>query len=311
MISRRSAIALAEVYAHAFHYSYTRKNYSYGSTQYHTVNTDALYDFLYAHDFSPWFCNQAKKTGNSSTKYTTGIRKLKEFVMRLHTGETQADATHGWTWDQRKALGQDYLHNLAEDILNEWFNKWKEGAEYSRPKIGSYIEELLGSLELDRYVYRDSRLLSPESDVLDVEEETGVLQSLHAALKLANGEIAFHHLRLSEDHYLAKRWDDSISNSRKFLECALQEVAAAHSLQCKGTQLPKGTYTSPFRVRDYLEDEGLLETKEKKAIAAIYGLLSETGGHPYMAQNDQARLLRHLALTVSQFVMLRFQGSRR
>ncbi len=311
MISRRSAISLAEVYARAFHHSYTRSSVGHRSPKYHTVDTDTLYDFLYGHDYSAWFCNKAKHTGNSSTNYTNGIRKLKEFVMQLHTGETQVDATPDWTWDQRKALGQDYLRDLAEDILTEWFNKWKEGPEYSRPEIGNHVGELLSSLELDGYVYLDSRLLSPESDVLDVQEETGVLQSLYAALKLASGEIAFHHLKLSEEHYLGKRWDDSISNSRKFLESVLQEVAAAHSLQCKGTQLPMGIYTSPFRVRDYLEDEGMLETKEKNAIAAIYGLLSETGGHPYMAQNDQARLLRHLALTISQFAMLRFQGSRR
>jgi hypothetical protein len=52
----------------------------------------------------------------------------------------------------------------------------------------------------------------------------------------------------------------------------------------------------------------VLETKEKKAISEIYGLLSETGGHPYIAENDQARLSRNLALTISQFVMLRYEG---
>jgi hypothetical protein len=48
----------------------------------------------------------------------------------------------------------------------------------------------------------------------------------------------------------------------------------------------------------------------KEALAKVYGLLSHTGGHPYMAQNDQARLLRHLALTFSQFAMLRLRGKR-
>jgi len=62
------------------------------------------------------------------------------------------------------------------------------------------------------------------------------------------------------------------------------------------------------RIREYLERAGLLEAKETKAIAAVYGLLSETGAHPYMAQNEQARLMRHLALTFSQFVMLRLKG---
>jgi len=58
-----------------------------------------------------------------------------------------------------------------------------------------------------------------------------------------------------------------------------------------------------------LEKEGLLEVKEKQAIDSVYQLLSETGGHPYMAESEQARLLRHLSLTFSQFVMLRLKGA--
>ena len=42
--------------------------------------------------------------------------------------------------------------------------------------------------------------------------------------------------------------------------------------------------------------------------ASVCGLLSHAGGHPYMAQSEQARLLRHLVLTFSQFVMLRFKS---
>ena len=229
--------------------------------------------------------------------------------MKLHTGETLAEATPNWSWEQREKLGQRYLHDLAQDILNKWHQEWKTQDSWQRPGIQDDIERLVGSLELDGYIYRESRLLSPESDVLDVEEETGLLQSLYTGLGLKNKETAFHHLALSEEHFLDGKWDDSISNSRKFLECVLQEVAAAHSLHLEKAPLPEKTYKWPVRVRDYLESEGLLEAKEKTTIAEVYGLLSQTGGHPYMARNDQARLLRHLALTFAQFVMLRFQGS--
>jgi len=37
--------------------------------------------------------------------------------------------------------------------------------------------------------------------------------------------------------------------------------------------------------------------------------LSETGAHPYMAESDQARLLRQLSLTLSQFVLLRLEAA--
>jgi len=300
MISRRTALALAKVFEKRFR-SYQRPRGS--RSGYYIVDDDGLYDFLFQHDYSAWFCNMAK-----TTRTSVGTRKLEEFIMKLHTGETQCDATPNWTWEQRQQLGQQYLHNLAEDILDDWSNKQDPG---SKDRITTEIKTLLGGLELDGYIYRDSRLLAPESDVLDAREEAGILESLYTSLALGNKETALHHLTLSEEHYLASRWDDSIANSRKFLECVLREVAAAYSLRCNGVPLSDSMYAWPVRVREYLEHEGLLETKEKEAIASVYGLLSETGGHPYMARNDQARLLRHLALTLSQFVMLRFQGSLR
>ena len=145
-----------------------------------------------------------------------------------------------------------------------------------------------------------------KEDVLDVQEEAGVLESLYVSLQLGNRETAMHHLQLSEEHYLAEKWDDSIANCRKFLECVLGEVAVAHSLRVKGSPLPETTYTRPVRVRDYLEREGLLEKKEKEVLAEVYGLLSQTGGHPYKAQSEQAQLLRGFALSFSHFTMRRF-----
>lgn len=225
--------------------------------------------------------------------------------MRLHTGETQTAATKSWSWEQRRALGQQYLEELGEDMLNRLVPPRDQYSEQNRVGL---LTELRRSLELDGYTFRDGILLRPESDVVDVREERGVLRDLFSSLALANGETTFHHLSLSEEHYLAGKWDDSISNSRKFFESVMQEVGAANSSCMQGRPLPERIYTRPADVRDYLEKEGLLETKEKEVIAKVYGLLSHTGGHPYMAQNDQARLLRHLSLTLSQFVMLRLQG---
>ncbi len=232
-------------------------------------------------------------------------------IMKLHTGETIA--VPNWTWEQREKLGQRFLQDLAEDMLNQYAELLNrpdylisdEEERESKQKVRS----LLSRLQLDGYAYKDGRLLAPEYDVLDVEEETSVLRSLYVELSLPHKEKNFEFLRLSEEHYLAERWADSIHNSRKFFEGTLQEVAAAHSLRVKGDELAEGTYSRAVRVRDYLEREGLLDTKEKETVSSIYGLLSETGSHPNMAYNDQARLLRQTALTFSQFVMLRLQGS--
>jgi hypothetical protein len=61
-------------------------------------------------------------------------------------------------------------------------------------------------------------------------------------------------------------------------------------------------------VRKYLLKNNLLDNNEVEAVEKIYGLLSHTGAHPYMAESDQARLLRQISLLFAQFIMLRLDG---
>lgn len=298
MISRRTAKIIAELYETRFRKYHSGRRLSSG---YFTMNIDAIYDYLFENDYPAWFCNAVK-----STYTTVHTRKFKEFMMRIHTGESLAPATNDWTWKQREMLGQELLINLARDILN--FYKGIDLTGFNQQYESKRRDSLLRSLEVDGYIYKDTQLLIPESDVLDVEEETKYIHSLYIELELGEKETAFHHLELSETHYIEEKWDDSISNSRKFLESVLREVANKHNKYISGDSIPEDIYKWPVKVRTYLETAELIETKEKEAIASIYGLLSETGGHPYMAISDQARLLRHLSLTIAQFVMLRLKG---
>ncbi len=291
MISRETARLISELCASAF-----TKHYSsglYGARGYHYSDRAGIYDFLFDNDFPAWFCNGARDACS-----TTSTRSVQDYFMKLHTGETQYPVTLDWSWEQRQQLGQKYLQQLAEAILRH------SGADSSEA-----LQRCRSKLELDGFTLRDGHLLAPEEDALDAKEAAGVLEQLYSELQLPDEETTIHHLRLSEEHYIAGRWDDSIGNSRKFLECVLGAVAEKRSIVTAGVSLADGVRDRPVRVRDYLESMGLLETGEKTALASIYALLSETGSHPYMAQNEQARMLRHLALTLSQFVMLRLRGS--
>lgn len=301
MISRKTAMVVGDAYEFRF-MRYSKGSRGPGDWY---VRRDDLYDFLYENDYRGWVCNQAQDF--QSMGY--GRRAVKEWFMKLHTGESLAGATPEWSWEEREKLGQRYLRDFAEDILNDWDSFTPSTSPDKRPEYERLRGNLIRQFELDGYTYRDSQLLAPESDVLDVEEETGVLRSLYKQLLLPKEDTNFQFLQLSEEHYLAERWGDSISNSRKFLEGTLQEVAAVHSERVKHADLLEGTYKRAVRVRDYLERENLLDSKETETLAKVYGLLSETGSHPFMPHNEQARLLRHLALTFSQFVMIRLQGS--
>ena len=282
--------------------AYTNK-FSYRSTSYHgrsreEVYSTRLYDWLYEREYEAWLCN--------SIRTISRIRSLKDFFLRIHTGESLVKATPDWPWDKRKALGVKQLEYLAKDFLF-WYEE-ECNDQYSRSCYGKYAEEIQRRLEMDGYVYRDGMLLHPETEILDVEQESGLLRELHRSLGLNRENEIFSFLDLSEKHYLNGDWSDSIGNARKFFEAVLQEVAGLHSMCSSQKPIPERTLQRPVAVRSYLEEEGLLEKRERETLDKVYGLLSHTGGHPYMAEQDQARLLRQLSLTITQFILLRLEG---
>jgi hypothetical protein len=104
MISRKTAMAIAQAYTAKFSYLIS------GSRPYqYQVERNELYDFLYENEYQGWFCNASK--GNFDR------RSLQEWFLRIHTGETLAAATKEWSWKKRQALGQQYLALLARDFL--------------------------------------------------------------------------------------------------------------------------------------------------------------------------------------------------
>lgn len=153
---------------------------------------------------------------------------------------------------------------------------------------------------------REDLLGAPAGKELLAVQRFGISPRLNLAAE--DRRSVLHHLKLSEEHFLEGKWDDSISNSRKVLDAILKQVTDAVYLKKKSTPAPPGLLKNATQTREYLENQGLITMPEMEALAKNYGLLSVTGGHPYIAEKDQARLMRHLALTFSQFVLLRYQG---
>lgn len=293
MISRRTTRALAEA---------CRKRFGYNWFDFQRFDVDGFADFLFEHDYDSWFHARARNLNRHDP------RQAQEFIMGLHTGETQRGAYEGWTLDGGRQLGQRYLRDLAEDLLQDFFQL------PDTPGIREYaslVDLLLGNLHLDGYIFRDGRLLDPDSDVIDAREEAGLLESLYSSLNLPRRALFLHHLQKSAEHYLAKSYGDSISNSRHFFEVALCEVAQAVSLQRHGARLPGDDAEWPVRVRKFLEREGFLTGDEVMAVAKVYGLISGTGGHPNMSGGDEARFARQLALILTQYVLVRLDAFHR
>lgn len=287
MISRRTTLTLGELYSESFTIPRT------GS-----ILKGKLHDYVYEREYQPFFCNLVQRLIYKS--------ELKEFVLRLHTGETISAATPDSTWEERMEIGQRYLFSLAQDYLR-WFTSDDIVPEI-RNTQGGRVEELVRRLEMDGYIFDAGILRQSEAGILDVQEERGILREMHMSLNLPDPEGTFAFLKSSEDHYVAGRWSDAIIHARKFHELIMRQVA---EILFEG--VPQGEAKTPSLdhaadVRKHLEKMDLLEEKERKVFETIYGLLSHTGGHPYMAERDQARLLRQLALTITQFILLRLRG---
>jgi len=306
MISRKSARLIGQLYSIKF---------QQGVTLAQLIQYETLYNFLYEREYEAWFLNTAQTWMQRNHSVESGI-------MKLHTGESIVSATKDSSWDYRRQLGQALLKKLAEDILPFHANKAVGPIAYkpcttaeqrkmvdslneSRQKPYNLNQTLRKQLEIDGYIYRDGILYYSESSVIPEQEEQSILELLIKNLPLNDKAVILNHLNLSEEHYLNSKWGDSISNARNFLEAILEK--AAHSIHSK-KNLTSQPPDRPAKVREFLEQEGFIGTTEREAIAKVYGLISNTGSHPNLAEQDEARLMRHLALTFSQYILLTLEA---
>lgn len=286
MISRKSALRI-----HSFYEELITVEPGFAEPY---LATEWLWNLLYEQDFVEWFLDLIKKS--------TDPVKLKQVILELHTGRIIPRAI-AVTPQGCQMYGQAVLTSLAKFAL---VLTGKVGHE--RVTLGDLGQSLKRQLELDGYVFKDGELYLSETSVIDEDQEQSYLEHLIDTLHLSDPETIKHHLKLSEEHYLNKKWDDSISNSRKVLDAILSQLAMNVYLTVKKKPIPPQMLKNAMDIRLFLERQGLITTQERELIEKLYGLLSSTGGHPYIAEQDQARLMRQQVLTSSQFVLLQYQG---
>lgn len=302
MISRRATKILSELINEIYKGTYKRKvnnGITYSYEYEYEFKTNDFYDFLYERDYPEWFLLLTK------TLRSHDERSILEYIMGLNIGD------FGWRFNQsinietKKKLMESakiILYNLVIDTLNNTNNRERA------PKIHNLHQKLIYQLELDGYIYQNNQLYKSENNIVNTEEESGIIHKLVTEMQLSNQNVIFHHLKLIETDYLDQKWDDSISNSRKFLESVLQEIAKRYSQVFKGEMLSDEYVKKAINIRKYLEDEQVFSEEEITIYRTSYGLLSATGNHPYIAEKDQAALMQNMVMTLAHFALLRYQG---
>jgi hypothetical protein len=285
MISRKSTTAIAHIYA--------LLAIEDGSSMYaKTWTLESLCELFYDEDYPEWFIKRLKEID--------GPTELREFIQGLQTGTSVKNSFVRFAGNPIEA-GQDILKKLAINIFSLELNENHEDID----TIKTIASALSRQLELDGYVYKNNRLYPADSSVIDEKEEQSYLEELIDNATLNDKLVIKHHLELAERAYVEARWSDAISNARNFFEAILEQVAGELHHKINGAAL---TTNRPVEIREYLDRAGFVDRTEKEAIAKVYGLISNTGSHPNMAHKDQARLMRNLALTFSQYILMQWAG---
>jgi len=303
MISRRSTKRLADLCLRTF------RNRQSSTTTPYWIPSDPVYDFLFERDFDLAFCNAANHTAYN------GMCSFEEFILRLHTGESVSSFKSAPL--SAASEGQGYLRQLSQQMLLPAPTMRPAGMSQqtydalTRESVRA-IEEcrqtLVRSLELDGYVLRNGRLLHLESAIVDIDKQHGVLVEIAREVALANVDVLEHHFDASEEHFTEGRWDDCIAQARKFMECCHREGAVRWSQHFLSKPLEAHVYERAQEAYSFLRKHGLLSQEEFDVVRETYSFLSAAGGHPYIANNDQARMLRQVALIYAECVLLRLKG---
>lgn len=277
---QRTVLALAKLAENCFAYT---QNMGPRQDSVYFVRTDWFADFLFETEFNSdlvtWARGLPPRTHDA----------IKNFVIFL------------WdTWAPNPSTREQTFIKLAAAVL-----------EYSeRPREDIYVfvdkrarKALLAQLELDGYQRQDKQLVRLEENVFDVAEQEGVLLDLYRSLALPEADQIARDLKDADEHYVNGKWGDCIKHARDVFEVTLKQIALALASSGAGSLTPQQA-GQPRLVRQYLRDVGLIVEKELTFITALYGLLSEQGGHANMSEQEHARICRQYALSATHFALL-------
>jgi len=120
-------------------------------------------------------------------------------------------------------------------------------------------------------------------------------------------EVVRHHLAQHRELYAGGTPGPATSEARQVIEQILEDIA--NGIASERDETPN--LNQPWRVRNYLEDQGFFDNDEKeKLVVGIYGYLSEVGSHPGVADTSMGRMAHVILLNFAVYLLEKFERSR-
>lgn len=118
------------------------------------------------------------------------------------------------------------------------------------------------------------------------------------------------HIRDAESAWSGSDWKKTAAEYRNALEALIEGCALEHQTH-SGHQIPPHTPNTKSNVlRQYLEREQFLSSvlKEKGCLDATYGLASNFGSHHGIINDDEAKVVRGMCVSMMYFIMVKWEN---
>lgn len=291
-ISRKTVLAIAEVYDDCFEYSTYPGS---GMTPQFHVRTDWLGDLLFEKGRPKPLIDHIRKCD------MRGIART--MVIGLASGDWDGvlpDVTKEKDDTARAELRNEFIRLLAEDIL-----EYASRKDILKKPLTRDVDALKKALAADGFTIRNGRVVAAEEDPVDPVKEADELRRLFQELQLEGADLFDKALATAEEHYDTEKPGDCIKHCRDAMEVALLGVARAASGKL-GKSLARSALPGP--VRAFLHQNGIVNEEEKELLFALHTVLSVQGGHANMSEREHARISRQYALTTTHFILLRWRS---
>jgi len=200
--------------------------------------------------------------------------------------------------DQR--IGQEMLALMIQVVIPE-AESFAPHVE-QHPKVLS--DELIASLKEDGFDFIGGKVVSAGIKAVDLVKEDEYIIGLIRSIKPANMDEIQHHHDESDKASANGGWGAASSEARNFLVGTLRGLRDVATLRGK---VP--TYKQPEKDGPLIEDfksVGLFTEEEKNAVMHVWVLLSHSGPHVGIKEEDSARLSRLLAIGMTEWIALKF-----
>ena len=223
-----------------------------------------------------------------------------DFLPAIHDGAIPSYIRNRHTGPNRDDLiaGQRLLKVFSEVALRFGLDMPEH-----LPKVRVVADELRASLEIDGYEFVSGHLVPATMKGITLQVEDDYLIRLIRSIALTNIDVVLHHHDEADETFVNRNWGSASAETRNFF------VALLRGLRDSATErggLPSFAHGNDSHIIEDLHKHGLLTVEEKDAILKLWVLLSYSGRHVGIQDNQRARLIRLLVLGQAQWLCLKF-----